>query len=144
MESSRPYSHSEPLAKAIELLLIKLPDAKTPTRLPRKPLPQRVRKLLASEVTQIIDAYQSGATVGHLAARFGINRNTVTKILKVAGVPLRSPALNDEQIDEAETLYLNGMSLARVGERFGVVAHTVRRRLLERGIAIRDTHGRVQ
>lgn len=58
----------------------------------------------------IIDAYHSGATVGQLAARFGINRNTVTEILKVAGVPLRSAGLNAAQIDEAETPYQTGMS----------------------------------
>jgi len=47
--------------------------------------------LLASEVARLINAYQDGATVTQLAAQFGINRNTVTKILTVARVPLRSP-----------------------------------------------------
>lgn len=139
--SFRPYAHSEPLAKAIELLLIKLPDADAPVSAPRAPLPARVRKLLASEVTQLIDAYQGGAGVSQLAARFGISRNAVTRILKVAGVPLRSPGLNAEQIDRAVTQYQAGMSLALIGGSSGVDAHTVRRRLIDRGVELRDTRG---
>jgi transposase-like protein len=142
VESFRPYAHSEPLAKAIELLLVKLPAADSPVRTPRTPLPTRVRKLLASEVTHLIDAYQSGATLGQLAARFGISRNTVTKILTLARVPLRSPRLNAGQIDEAVRLYAVGQSLARIGDRFGVDAHTIRRRLLEREVTMRDSAGR--
>lgn len=137
MGSIRTYAHSESLARAVELLLIKLPDADEPVRVPREALPARVRKLLGGEVTQLIDAYQGGSTVSQLATRFGMNRNTVTKIIKVADVPLRSPGLSTEQIAEAVTQYQAGMSLARIGDHFGVDAHTVRRRLLERGVEMR-------
>lgn len=59
------WSRPEPIhlrapSKAIELLLIKLPDAKSPAFLPRKPLPHRVHKLLASEVAEMIDRYCKG------------------------------------------------------------------------------------
>lgn len=139
-----PYAHSEPLAKALELLLIKLPDADAPVRRPQTPLPARVRKLLASEVAQIVDAYQGGSTVVQLAVRFGIDRETVRRILNQAGFPRRPRGLTAEQVDQAVTLYAGGMSLARVGVRFGVDAKNVRRRLLERGVAMRDTHGRLR
>jgi hypothetical protein len=141
VESFRPYSHSEPLAKAIELLLIKLPDADAPVRTSRAPLPARVRKLLASEVTQIVDAYQGGSTVVQLAVQFGIDRETVRRILNQAGRLRRPRGLTAEQVDQAVGLYGGGMSLARIGVRFGVDAKNVRRRLLERGVVMRDTHG---
>lgn len=137
-----PYAHSEPLAKAIELLLIKLPDADAPVRRPRTPLPVRLRKLLASEVTQIVDAYRGGSTVGQVAVRFDIDRETVRRILNQAGLVRRPRGLTAEQVDEAVTLYAGGMSLARIGVRFGVNAKNVQRRLLERGVVMRDTHGR--
>lgn len=85
-ESFRLYVHSEPLAKAIELLLIKLPDADAPVRAPRTPLPTRVRKLLAIEVDRLIDAYQAGAGVGELAAQFG--SDTVSRAGMLAGAPV--------------------------------------------------------
>lgn len=140
MESSRPYSHSEPLAKAIELLLIKLPDAKTPSRPPRKPLPARVRKLLASEVAEMIDRYQQGATVGELAKQYGIDRETVRRAVRSAGLPAHPRGLTAEQIDEAVRLYVAGQSLARIGDRYGATASTVRRRLIERGVTMRPTN----
>jgi transposase-like protein len=142
VESFRPYAHSEPLARAIELLLIKLPDADGPVRTRQTPLPARVRKLLASEVAQIINDYQQGATVGQLAKTFNVDRNTIGRILQKTGVPQHPRGLTDGQITEAVQLYKTGISLARIGSRFGVDAHTVRRRLIERGVAMRDIHGR--
>jgi hypothetical protein len=141
-ESLTPYAHSEPLAKAIELLLIKLPDADAPVRTSRAPLPARVRKLLASEVAQVIDAYQGGSTVVHVAVQFDIDRETVRRILNQSGLPRRPRGLIAEQVDQAMTLYASGMSLAGVGARFGVDPKNVRRRLLEREVVMRDTHGR--
>jgi transposase-like protein len=139
-----PYAHSEPLAKAIELLLIKLPDADAPVRRPRTPLPVRVRKLLASEMAQIIDAYQGGSTVVQLAVQFGIDRETVRRILNQSGLPRHPRGLTAEKVDQAVTLYAGGMSLARIGARFGVDAKNVRRWLIETGVAMRDTHGRTR
>lgn len=139
-----PYAHSEPLAKARELLLIKLPDAHTPVRIPRTPLPARVQKLLASEVTQIVDAYHCGSTVGQVAQQFGIDRETVRRILNQSGLPRRPSGLAVEHVDQAVALYASGVSLARIGARFGVHATNVRRRLLEQGVAMRDTHGRIR
>lgn len=127
MEVTRPYSHSEPLAKAIELLLIKLPDPQSATKRPPTPLPDRVRRLLSSEVDEIRDSYRAGATVGQLAKQYDINRETVRQILNQAAIPRRPRGLTDEQITEAVLLYRGGLSLARIGQRFGVDAHTVKR-----------------
>ena len=81
VDQTRPYSHSEPLAKAIELLLIKLPGPETTAKRPPTPLPDRVRRLLASDVDEIRDGYRAGATVTRLAQQFDIDRETVRRIL---------------------------------------------------------------
>jgi transposase-like protein len=96
--------------------------------------------LLASEVTQIVDAYQGGSTVVQLAVQFGIDRETVRRILNQAGLLRRPRGLIAEQVDQAIALYVGGMSLARIGVRFGVDAKNVRRRLLERGVAMRSAN----
>lgn len=137
VDQTRPYSHSEPLAKAIELLLIKLPGPETTAKRPPTPLPDRVRRLLASDVDEIRDGYRAGATVTRLAQQFDIDRETVRRILNQAAIPRRPRGLSDEQIDEAVLLYSEGMSLARLGHRYGVDAQTVRRRLLKLGITMR-------
>ena len=139
-----PYAHSEPLAKALELLLIKLPDADAPVRRPQTPLPVRLRKLLASEVMQIVDAYRGGSTVGQVAQQFDIDRETVRRILNQSGLVRRPRGLTADQADQAVALCAGGMSLAGIGVRFGVDAKNVRRRLLERGVEMRDTHGRMR
>jgi transposase-like protein len=107
-------------------------------------LPARVRKLLASEMAQIIDAYQGGSTVVQLAVQFGIDRETVRRILNQSGLPRHPRGLTAEKVDQAVTLYAGGMSLARIGARFGVDAKNVRRWLIETGVAMRDTHGRIR
>lgn len=122
VDQTRPYSHSEPLAKAIELLLIKLPGPETTAKRPPTPLPDRVRRLLASDVDEIRDGYRAGATVTRLAQQFDIDRETVRRILNQAAIPRRPRGLSDEQIDEAVLLYSEGMSLARLGHRYGVDA----------------------
>ena len=83
-------------------------------------------------------------TVYELGDEFGIERRTVSVILKRHGVRMRMQSLDEEAIDEAVRLYESGLSLAKVGERVGVTARTVQLRLRERGVTMRDTHGRPQ
>ncbi|MGI8311768.1 hypothetical protein [Saccharopolyspora hattusasensis] len=92
---------------------------------------------------QLIEGYQSGATVYELGDQFGIKRRTVSTILHRHGVPMRRRGLAEEQIDDAVRLYNEGWSLARIAARMDVAAGTVRQRLHERGVPIRDTHGKV-
>jgi len=92
-------------------------------------------------VRQLIERYQSGATVYELGDQFGIERRTVSAILHRHGVPMRRRGLSEEQIDDAVRLYNQGWSLARIAARMDVAAGTVRQRLHERGVPIRDTQG---
>ncbi|MBB2938728.1 hypothetical protein FHX82_005806 [Amycolatopsis bartoniae] len=77
-----------------------------------------------------------------LGDRFGIDRRTVSNILKRHDVPMRRRGLVPEKVDDAIHLYSLGWSLARVGAHLGVDHTTVLAKLRERGIPTRDTHGR--
>ncbi|WP_026124255.1 helix-turn-helix domain-containing protein [Nocardiopsis baichengensis] len=90
----------------------------------------------------MVAAYEAGATVYELGRRFGIARQTVSKILKRHGAQMRRTGLSLDQIDEAARLYEEGWSLARIGEKMEVSPDTVRLRLLERGVRMRDRYRR--
>jgi transposase-like protein len=93
-------------------------------------------------LAQLITAYQAGATCYELATKYQINRNTITKHLRQAGLRLRLDGLSPDQIQQAISLYQVGQSLARIGQQLGVTANTVQARLIDAGIPMRDTHGR--
>jgi site-specific DNA recombinase len=82
-------------------------------------------------VRQLIEGYEEGAALAELGDRFGIDRRTVSVILKRHGVRMRQRGLSPEQVAEAVRLREAGWSLAGIGARLGVGATTVRRRLLE-------------
>lgn len=64
-----------------------------------------------------------------LGEAFGINRATVSAILKREGISTRWKALTDVQVDEAIKLYQAGLSLAAVGDHFSVKAGAIRNAL---------------
>lgn len=124
-------------------LIRRLPDPALPApRRQRRALPNTARQLDEAQVRGLIAGYEEGATVYELGARFGIERRTVSVVLKRNGVKMHRQGLTNEQIDEAVRLYESGQSLAAVGKRLGVSARTAQRRLRERCVQIRDTHGR--
>ncbi|MBF6252769.1 helix-turn-helix transcriptional regulator [Nocardia farcinica] len=105
-------------------------------------LAKRMRRLSEEERTSLAEDYRSGMTVYELAAKFGIDRRTVSKHLKRMGVEMRRQGLSEEQIDEAVRLYVEQRwSLVRIGEKLEVDHGTVWNRLRERGIRMRDTQG---
>ena len=129
----------------LDALLRKLPKAGARVVERAKPRqPATARQLEPSEVERLIDGYQRGLTVYELGDEFGIERRTVSVILKRHGVKMRRQSLSAEAIDEAVRLYESGLSLAKVGEHVGATARTVQLRLRERGVQIRDSHGRVR
>jgi hypothetical protein len=93
-------------------------------------------------VQQLVAQYEAVATVYQLGGRFGIARQTVSKILKRRGVTMRMKGLTGEQIEEAVRLYEGGWSLARIGAKFSIDAWTVRARVVERGVRMRPRPGR--
>jgi DNA-binding CsgD family transcriptional regulator len=89
-----------------------------------------------------VERYTAGATVYELAAEFGIDRKTVARQLKVAGILLRLQSPAPAQVDEMVRLYRTGLSLAAVGAQLGFGARTVERHVKARQVATRDSHGR--
>jgi hypothetical protein len=115
-----------------------------PTLPANRPKPRRARQLDQHQVQTLIQGYAAGATTYELGDRFGVDRRTVSAILRLHDVPMRRRGLSPSHVDEAIHLYRLGWSLARVGEHLDVDPTTVRNRLQERGVRTRDTHGRAR
>lgn len=90
----------------------------------------------------LVAEYEAGSTMNALAKKFGINRRTVSTILRRNGIPTRYRRLSSEQVDDAVRLYRAGWSLARIGEHFRVDPTTVHNRLRDRRVSMRDPQGR--
>lgn len=137
------YYNPKDQVRALERLREKLPSLDIPEPpLTKRDRPLRARQLDDEQVQQLIAGYRSGAMVHALGDRFGVDRRTVTAILRRHGVPIRRRGLSPGQVDDAIHLYHLGWSLARIGARMNVTADTVRKRLLEHDVTMRGTHGR--
>ena len=101
------------------------------------------RRLSPTDIDDLVEAYQAGATISQLAVEFGIHRTTVAGHLDRKGVPRRSEATvwDDNALREAAELYATGLSLADVANRFGIDAQTVANRFRRTGVAVRPRRG---
>jgi len=114
-----------------------------PDEVPASVKYRTLKQLRSSEVSPLVDGYQSGATVYELAKQFGIHRATVGVYLRARGIDTTPPAIRPEDVSTVVDLYQTGRSLRRIGEKFGVSDAAVRARLLQAGVRIRGTHERV-
>ena len=103
---------------------------------------KRAKWLNPTELNQIVERYQAGATVYELADQFGVNRNTVAGHLKAQGVRLRRTSLTETEMAQAIALYATGLSTARVGAQLGRDHSTIWHALRHAGVQLRDAHGR--
>jgi len=103
---------------------------------------QQQRRLTKSQQADLVERYRSGDLMTDLAETYGIDRRTVSSILKRHDVPSRPRGLSVEQVQEAVLMYAQGKSLAAIGKDLGVDAGTVHNRLREQGAQMRDAHGR--
>ncbi|WNV74626.1 hypothetical protein [Geodermatophilus sp. DSM 44513] len=96
-------------------------------------------KLSATEIDDLVAAYESGMPIAHLSSQFEMHRQTVRFHPKRRGVVLRSetPALTTVQIDEVAELYATGLSTGKIGGQFSVSAGTVRKALRAREVRLR-------
>lgn len=97
------------------------------------------------EVDELVVAYQAGATVYELAAKFGIHRNTVGDHLRARGINTQPPALTAEETRGAADLYRSGQSLAKIATKYGISPHGVSNHLRTAGVLLRSrggSHGR--
>lgn len=139
---SGAYSNLKSQVRALEALLQKLPDASSPARPRLATGHRRAKQLQDDKALELVAAYETGASVHQLSRRYGIARQTVSKILRRHGVQMRKTGLSDEQIEEAVRLYQDGWTLAKIGGRMGVSPDTVRLRLRERGVRMRPRGAR--
>jgi lambda repressor-like predicted transcriptional regulator len=135
------YWNTEPASKKISHVRF---VAVSQQRAPDKSVAVRQvqRRLREVDAQELAAAYRQGAGVKELAKRFEIHRDTVSQILKRAGVVRRTVGLSTADITEAAELYRDGWSLARLGEKFGVDGTTVWRALIARGTPMRSPNGR--
>ena len=89
----------------------------------------------------LVADYQDGSTVYDLAAKYHVNRDTVSRILKRRGVIMRRRSPNTAEIDEAGKLYDSGSSLAKVGAQLGFDNTTICHALHKAGVPMRPRRG---
>lgn len=131
MDPGGAYSNPKAQVTALRRLMSKLPmgeSSETPGRA-RKPSDQRrrVKKLTPVREAGVVTAYTAGATVYQLAAQFGIDRKTVSRMLRRHNVPMRRSGLTPTDIADARQLRADGWTLRRIGDHFGVDPRTVSR-----------------
>jgi DNA-binding transcriptional regulator LsrR (DeoR family) len=88
-----------------------------------------------------VAGYEARKTVKELAASFGIDRNTVSRRLRQAGITMRTRGLTHDQAAEAVRLYEAGWSSGRLAEEFGVSADNVLKSLRRAGVVVRPRRG---
>jgi DNA-binding CsgD family transcriptional regulator len=90
---------------------------------------QAQRRLTAAQAEQLATAYEGGASIKELAARWRLHRTTVAAQLRQAGVRLHRQGIPADRLDEALQLYGDGWSCQRLAERYACDAETVRQAL---------------
>jgi transposase-like protein len=108
-----------------------------PAEVPEAADCKTIRRLRPDELDEMVAAYQTGATTRQLAARFGVYRMTISKLLRDRGVNLSEPAIKLDDVKEAAQLYESGWSLLRLAERYDVGQTTIRRHLATVGVVFR-------
>ena len=109
---------------------------------PERAVPKRARWINEGERDRLVARYEAGAPVRELAVEFGLNRTTIAKQLKAAGVTLRGGPMTPEEISTCIELYATGMSTLAVAEAIRRDKSAVWRVLKEAGLAMRDRQGR--
>ena len=101
------------------------------------------RRLSPTNIDDLVEAYQAGASISHLAVEFDVHRTTVAAHLDRHGVPRHSEqtAWDDEILRQAAELYTTGLSLADVAHHLGIDAQTVTNRFRRAGVPARPRRG---
>ncbi len=94
------------------------------------------RRLSTSEAEEMVSLYRDGETIVALAARFGVDRSTVMRQLRKAGVP-KYAGWTDQVTDDARALYEAGHSLADISQLIGWPPTTIGRHLKASGVKMR-------
>jgi len=87
----------------------------------------RQRRLSAAEADELVGLYRDDTCSTYdLAERFGINRETVARLLKARGLIVGQRPLNNFEKEQIETLRAKGLSANAIGLHLGRDPKTVR------------------
>jgi DNA invertase Pin-like site-specific DNA recombinase len=125
------YSNQTHVRESLEKLAALKPN-RGPDQ-PRRPV-QRQTRLRRAQVEDLVAGYRAGRTVYELAGSFGIDRRTVSAILKREGVRTRWRVMDEERTGRAVELYGSGLSLAEVARHVDTTSGTLRRALEREGV----------
>ncbi len=110
------YSHHADQVKRLRRLL-ELPQRPPDEARP----PVRFRRHLGdAEVTELVALYDAGATVYDLAERFGVHRDTVSGVVKQAGLVTRYHERTYVDLERAAVLEAKGLTLTEIAQKLGV------------------------
>lgn len=104
------------------------------------PRPLR-RRLEPALVTEIVEKYQSGATIPALCIEYLVSKGALLKLLRDEGVRLRRQPLSDKQLHVASLPYEAGESLSAIAAHFSLSPGGVRGALLRAGTELRPRGG---
>jgi DNA-binding CsgD family transcriptional regulator len=107
-----------------------------------RPVVKRAKWLNATELAQLVERYEAGATTYDLADQFGIGRETVANRLKAEGIKLRRTKLTETDLARAIELYASGMSTIKIGDILARRHSTVWYALKTAGVQLRGAHER--
>lgn len=103
---------------------------------------QKVSRQVPQEtIDTLVSRYLDGVLTLTLAKQFKLGNETVSKLLRGAGVETRRQGLPEDKVAEAG-LYGSGLTLAQVAERYAVSVHAVYNKLRAAGVRMRDSHDR--
>ena len=93
----------------------------------------RQRQIILSEKgrKEVICLYLEGVNTYTIAKSFGCHRNTVSRILKDAGINVTIEKIN---LDEAIRLYESGWTTKQIAEKYDMSNNAVSRRLKAAGV----------
>lgn len=100
------------------------------------------RSLSEEAVDSLIEKYNSGLSVGDLAAEFSVTKSMVYARFKARDVPLRGGRqrkvlTSKEDLQTVVELYESGQTMKSIARRMGVNEITVRARLRSQGVVLR-------
>lgn len=139
VEVEGAYSNTKDQLTALDKLQQKLPDLDEPTDAapPRSKRAGRPTRLDHDQAQDLIRQYQAGSTVYELAARFGIGRSTVSRLLHRHGIPMRRRGLSPDQIAHAAEAYTAGASTTELASHYDADERTLARALRNHGLTLR-------
>ncbi|MDR2233935.1 MAG: hypothetical protein LBE56_12560 [Tannerella sp.] len=101
------------------------------------------RKIISdSQYEEIEGLYLSGFTTYKIAALFRVDKATITKILKVMGVKMRSDKIqmNHQEFLELVSDYKSGYSLRELAKRYDCSAPGLKEYLKRKGVDIQEKY----